>query len=265
MPDANLNNTIRVYGADLDVSAGGTITYATVGTAPNRTFVVSWNAVRQWNTGNRTSYNLQVQLFENGEFAFHYGVSDDTNTGNTPIGPAQLGWQLTTTDYYAVSGLPANNSALRFTPRRAALSIAKTATVISDPANGTTNPKSIPGSTQRYDVVVQNTGFGPADANSVVVTDPVPANTDLCVAVACGGPFQFVDGSPASGLSLAASGVTYSNQPGGGAPFTYVPVPNASGYDPAVTGIRIAPSGTMAAASASGAPNFTVRFRVRVR
>ncbi|MCX7058502.1 MAG: hypothetical protein NTZ79_15325 [Proteobacteria bacterium] len=68
MPANNLANTLRIYGADLDASTagGGTITYATVGTAPNRTFVVSWNGVPQWSTTGQTAYNLQVQLYENG-------------------------------------------------------------------------------------------------------------------------------------------------------------------------------------------------------
>lgn len=267
MPDADMNRTIRVYGADLDVSPRGSITYATVGAAPNRTFVVSWNDVPQWDTGPRTAYNLQIQLFENGDFALMYGDYDDVNTGTTPIGPAQRGWQLTTTDFFAVSGLPARNSGFLYRWARARPSIAKASVVLSDPVGGTTNPKRIPGAVVRYDVTVRNTGPGAADANTVVLTDPIPANTDLCVAAACGGSpvVEFVNGSPSSGLALAPANVTYSSQPSGGPPYTYVPAANAEGYDPAVRGLRIAPTGTFAAAAGASQPNFTVRFRVRVR
>jgi len=52
---------------------------------------------------------------------------------------------------------------------------------------------------------------------------------------------------------------------GGGAPYTYAPTANANGVDPAATGLRIAPVGTLAGSSAAGDPGFTVTFRVRVR
>ena len=48
----------------------------------------------------------------------------------------------------------------------------KTSTVISDPVNGTTNPKSIPGARVRYCIRVSNVAGNPS-ATSVVVTDPI--------------------------------------------------------------------------------------------
>ena len=123
LPSSSLNNSLQIYGADLDVHAAGTITYAMVGTAPNRIFVVTWNNVSAWqeggaqNRGGGTSYNLQIQLHENGDFFFVYGNSDDiTEPTNTAMGPAQVGWQLGTSDFALVrSGLPANNTSLHFT------------------------------------------------------------------------------------------------------------------------------------------------------
>jgi uncharacterized repeat protein (TIGR01451 family) len=47
--------------------------------------------------------------------------------------------------------------------------------VESDPINGTTNPKAIPGATVRYTITVQNTGS--SDATSVVLVDATPVNT----------------------------------------------------------------------------------------
>jgi uncharacterized repeat protein (TIGR01451 family) len=152
------------------------------------------------------------------------------------------------------------------TPKRPALSVTKISDVLSDPVNGATNPKRIPGAVIRYAVTVTNSGPGVVDASTVVITDPVPANTTLCVSTLCGNPIvEFVDGSTASGLSFNyASNVSYSNTVGGVAPFTYTPVADASGFDAAVTGIRIAPSGTFAAAG-TGNPSFTIRFRVKVK
>jgi uncharacterized repeat protein (TIGR01451 family) len=57
----------------------------------------------------------------------------------------------------------------------AALSVQKTSTVISDPFNGTTNPKSIPGSVVEYGITLTNTGAQPATV--VTITDPIPTNT----------------------------------------------------------------------------------------
>jgi uncharacterized repeat protein (TIGR01451 family) len=152
------------------------------------------------------------------------------------------------------------------TPKRPTLAVSKTSTVTSDPFNGGTNPKRVPGSVVSYVVTVTNSGPGTVDGSTLVITDPVPANTALCVSTICSNPVvQFVDGTPASGLTFnAATNVSYSSAPGGGAPFTYTPVPDSQGFDAAVTGIRITTSGTMAAAG-SGNPSFSVRFRARVQ
>ena len=56
----------------------------------------------------------------------------------------------------------------------AALTVAKVSTVISDPINGGSNPKAIPGAVVEYTITVTNTG---AQADNVVVTDPIPTNT----------------------------------------------------------------------------------------
>jgi len=263
MPDPNVNNTIRVYGADLDLAVGGSLTYATVGSAPNRTLVVTWSNVPQWSAAG-SSYNLQIQLQENGNFLFMYGSATDS-AGGVPLGPAQLGYQLSTGDYIAQSGLPANGTGYLFSPPRPTLTVQKISTVISDPVNSTTNPKRIPGAIVRYAVTITNGGNGSVDASSLVITDPVPANTDLYVSTASGNPVEFIDGTPASGLAYSyPANVGYSIQGGGGPPYTYTPVPDAAGFDAAVTGLRISPTGVMSAASGAGSPSFTVRFRVRV-
>jgi uncharacterized repeat protein (TIGR01451 family) len=151
------------------------------------------------------------------------------------------------------------------TAKRPSLMIVKSSSVISDPVNGATNPKRIPGGVVRYAVSVTNSGTGIVDASTMVITDALPANTTMCVSTLCGNPIvEFIDGSPASGLSFSyASNVSYSNTAGGGAPFTYTPVPDAAGFDSNVKGVRIAPTGTMNA-TGGGNPAFTVQFRVRI-
>lgn len=145
------------------------------------------------------------------------------------------------------------------------LLISKIAQTLTDPINGGSNPRAIPGAVVRYTVGVSNQGVGSPALNSIVITDPLPADTALYVATGGGDPIEFVDGAVPSGLSYSyASNVTFSNQAGGGAPYTYVPVPDAQGYDPAVTGYRINPTGIMNPAIGGNIPSFNIRFRVRI-
>jgi uncharacterized repeat protein (TIGR01451 family) len=150
-------------------------------------------------------------------------------------------------------------------PPSVSLNVQKSSTVVTDPTNGIANPKRIPGSTVRYAISVTNTGTAPVDAGALVVTDVIPSHTSLLMKGLTGAPADFVDGTPPSGLSFnTTTGVTYSNQPGGGPPYTYVPVPNGAGIDAAVTGLRIAPTGAMAGSTTGGQPRFTVSFQVVV-
>lgn len=71
------------------------------------------------------------------------------------------------------------------------LLIAKTSSIVSDPVNGTTNPKGIPGATMRYCLLVTNGGS--ATATAIYVADPLPATT------------SFVPGSLRSGTSCAGA------------------------------------------------------------
>jgi uncharacterized repeat protein (TIGR01451 family) len=146
------------------------------------------------------------------------------------------------------------------------LIVQKTSTAFADPFNAATNPKRIPGGVVRYEIAVTNTGPGVSDSSSLAITDRVPANTALYVATTSGNPIEFIDGTPSSGLTYNYSThVTYSNQPGGGPPYNYVPVPDADGFDPNVRGFRVAPAGSMNAATVAGNPRFTIRLRVRVQ
>lgn len=71
------------------------------------------------------------------------------------------------------------------------LLIAKTSSVVSDPLNGTTNPKAVPGATMRYCLLVTNGGS--ATTTGILLSDPLPATT------------TFVPGSLRSGTSCAGA------------------------------------------------------------
>jgi uncharacterized repeat protein (TIGR01451 family)/fimbrial isopeptide formation D2 family protein len=181
---------------------------------------------------------------------------------NAPAG----GWTVQVTGVEGTEALVTDLRVSGFVvlPNLPALRVTKTVDVLSDPVSGATNPKQIPGSIQRYRVTVANTGPGAVDASTLVIADLIPANSAL--AISGGSTVDFIDGPVASGLSFTyATNVGFSNQPGGGAPYDYVPVANGDGVDPGVTGLRIAPTGSLAGASGGNEPSFSVEFRIRVR
>jgi hypothetical protein len=150
------------------------------------------------------------------------------------------------------------------------LVIVKSAITLSDPVNGGANPKSIPGAFKLYTVVVTNQGLGASDNDTVRLADPIPPQTELVVSNWSGsGPVLFTQGTPTSGLTYTytslgsgADSLEFSND--NGTTWSYTPTPNGNGTDPAVTNVRISPTGAFAARVVT-APSFTIQFRVRVR
>lgn len=57
----------------------------------------------------------------------------------------------------------------------ATIAVTKSSTVVSDPFNGGTNPKAIPGAVIEYCIDVNNTGT--AAASTIILTDAIPTNT----------------------------------------------------------------------------------------
>jgi uncharacterized repeat protein (TIGR01451 family) len=159
--------------------------------------------------------------------------------------------------------LSVNNTA-RITPGIIGLRVEKTSSIISDGISGV-NPKAIPGAIIEYRITVFNDGTSRIDSDSIFIVDAMPALVAAYASTASGPPVTFVEGANPSGLSFTyASDVEWSNQSGGGAPFSYAPAPDGAGFDDAVTGIRVNPKGTMAASSAAGPSSFTILIRARI-
>jgi uncharacterized repeat protein (TIGR01451 family) len=146
------------------------------------------------------------------------------------------------------------------------LTTTKTSAPFSDPLRGTVNPLLIPGAVAEYTISVANPGSYTVTTNSVLVSDPTPIGVDLVVTDIGGagsGPALFT--ASTSGLaytftSLASmtDDIEFSNN--SGVSWSYVPVANPDGVDPAVTTVRIRPRNAMAANS-----NFSLRLRYRIR
>lgn len=149
------------------------------------------------------------------------------------------------------------------------LNVTRTTQTLSDPVSILVNPKSIPGSIILNTTSVRNSGAGPVDAGTFVITDPIPADMALRVVDFDGvtaGPVQFTDGSPSSGLSYtftalgdAGDDVAFSND--NGATYNYTPVPDANGVDVAVTNIQINPQNAFQGNSGAGDTTASFAFK----
>ncbi len=145
------------------------------------------------------------------------------------------------------------------------LSATKVSSVLSDPVNGSTNPRNIPGALIEYAIGVSNTGISPVDDGTVSLADIVPSETKMCVTdIGGNGPVVFTDGNPSSNLTYTYTGLTntaddldFSSD--GGATWGYAPVADADGCDTEITHFRVQPSGAFAA---SGSFTLNARFIV---
>lgn len=146
-----------------------------------------------------------------------------TATGREGAGSGSLGAGLTetagadtaaTVDTVFADGAGATDSSRDaaysakddYTVFAAALTIIKNSTVVSDPVNGTTNPKAIPGATIEYCIVVSNAAGG-AGASSVAISDPLASEVTYSSAYGI-----FLDGTATSGVCNAdgTAGGSYS-------------------------------------------------------
>jgi uncharacterized repeat protein (TIGR01451 family) len=150
------------------------------------------------------------------------------------------------------------------------LTVVKLMVVHSDPINGTSNPKAIPGAIIEYQIVVGNPGHD-VDADSVMVRDPLPVQSEFSIADINGGgsgPVRFIDGTHSSGLTYTYPGdVEFSND--NGSTWDYVPTDlDGDGIDPAITDVLINPKGVFNGNTTGNPTNdaqFTVKFRVRIK
>jgi uncharacterized repeat protein (TIGR01451 family) len=106
-------------------------------------------------------------------------VTHDAATGATSVTAETAGGDTTSVDVvFADAGRDGQEAADDgYSFSSADLTITKTSTVISDPFNGTTNPKAIPGAVVEYEILVTNNGTVSADG--VLITDVL--STDLAI------------------------------------------------------------------------------------
>ena len=96
-----------------------------------------------------------------------------------------------------------------YTVAGALVTVAKTSRVVSDPVNGTTNPKAIPGATVEYCITVSN-ATGAATATNVDVTDDLPFDVTYDAVFGI-----FVDGDATCANGVAGGNFSSASGPAG--------------------------------------------------
>ncbi|RYF84073.1 MAG: hypothetical protein EON98_09735, partial [Chitinophagaceae bacterium] len=113
---AGFANLISAFNQDLQGQAGSEISYATIGTAPNRTLVVQWKNYRRWNGTTPMNYNFQIRLNETtNTIDIVYGTMTTVSSYTSQIGlrgtsNADYSNRTTTTNWAATTA-GATNSA----------------------------------------------------------------------------------------------------------------------------------------------------------
>jgi hypothetical protein len=151
------------------------------------------------------------------------------------------------------------------------IAISTSSQIISDGVSFT-NAKAIPSAVIDYTTQVANRSVSPMLPDALIVTNPVPQQLILYVGDMAGpgsGPVVFTQGTVSSALACVFGGIAdgsdcleFSNNDG--ATFDYQPVPDADGYDVAVTHIRVRPQGSMAPALVQPS-SFVLRYRMKVK
>lgn len=158
--------------------------------------------------------------------------------------PTSVGATGALTFAFAPGGLPADDfmvdDVTLYTCAPGSLTTAKTSRVVSDPINGTTNPKAIPGAVVEYCVLTTNPG--PATASSVVETDVLPATV------------TYIAGSMTSSTGCSPAAGTAEDDDAAGAD-------ESDPWGMSISGTTI----TGVAPSLASSATFAMRYRVTVK
>jgi hypothetical protein len=76
------NNIIAGIWDDLNVTGGGVVSHFTNGVAPNRVFIIEYNAVKFFNSTSNGNITFQIKLFEDGRIEIHYNNVVDPEPSN---------------------------------------------------------------------------------------------------------------------------------------------------------------------------------------
>lgn len=177
------------------------------------------NGVMNYVIGN-TAYgdNTSGDTEANGNVVVTFSSPVDTiviSYGNHSLAPSDPGQQAITIHD------------ITYCKPQATVTVSKISSVISDPTNGTTNPKAIPGAVVEYCILVSNAGS--ATLSAVVATDTLPSG------------ITYIAGTLMTGTSCALA-TTAEDDDNTGADETDPNGASASGATVIATGTSVAPA-----------------------
>lgn len=177
-----------------------------------------------------------------GNTAYGDGSSADTSTNGNLVVTFSAPIDQIVVDYGNHSLSPANPGQQAVTIHDitlcrpvATLSVTKVSSVISDPVNGTNNPKAIPGAVMEYCILVSNTG--PSALTALTATDSLPAN------------FTYSAGTMTSGTSCAGASTAEDDNNSG--------TDESDPYGAAISGTSL----TASANALNSGSSFALKFR----
>jgi len=115
LPTATIDNFIAASWNDLYPPAGGTITYATNGTAPNRVFVLTYTNINHCCSAGPIN-TFQILLYETTNI-IEIHTTTITDDGSTHTQGIQSGANFAAVPGWAGTNFTANNIAYRFSPQ----------------------------------------------------------------------------------------------------------------------------------------------------
>ncbi|WP_317898462.1 T9SS type A sorting domain-containing protein [Aurantibacillus circumpalustris] len=181
-PNTNTpNDLITLTWEDFNPGVGGTISYATVGIAPNRILLVNFNNVPHFGSGGG-ALTAQLQLYESTNVIEIHTTSMITDGGNHTMGIENINGSA----WYAVAGRnsttnwSATNEMYRFTPGTSCLS---TQTTVVSPSTITVvgNNSICVGSTASLTATGNTTYTWSTTSNSNSITVAPSANATYSV------------------------------------------------------------------------------------
>jgi uncharacterized repeat protein (TIGR01451 family) len=124
--------------------------------------------------------------------------------------------------------------------------------------------KALPGARITYSITLTNNGNASPNTDSIVVIDSIPTAVQFYVGTGASSPVTFSAGTTTltytyTSLGSTTDDIAFTSQSGPSPAYTYTPVPDAQGFDGAVTGFRIDPDGNF-----DGSTSFNLTYEVQI-